>query len=114
MMTTPRIGRRMAEIQAIVSCMPRISKRGALAAAGLPLSGPGRNAPLHRAVAAGLVVIERERVNRYRCFASARDQRAWHLRQEALSPGTPVTRVAEIAAEIRALDAERAATWTDA
>jgi hypothetical protein len=113
-MTTPRVGYRMRELHDVVSCMHGISKRAALAAAGLPLSGPGRDAPLNRAVAAGLVVIERERVNRYRCFANARDQRASHLRQEALSPGTPATRVAEIAAEIRALDAERAATWTGA
>ena len=109
-----RIRPRMAEIQAIVTALPGISKRGALLAAGLPVSGVNRDAPVHRAVAAGLIIIERERSNRYRLFATPRDSAIWHLRAEALTPGTPATRVAEIAAEIRALDAERAATWTGA
>jgi hypothetical protein len=115
MMTTstkPRVGRRMAEIAAIVSARPGISKRGVLVAAGLPVSGPGRDAPVHRAVAAGLVVVERERINRYRLFANERDRQRFHLRAELLAPGTTAERVAELAAEIARLDDERAATWT--
>ena len=112
-MTTKRIGPRMAEIQAIVSALPGISKRGALLAAGLPVSGVNRDAPAHRAVAAGLILVERERSNRYRLFANDRDRQRWHLLRELLQPGQPAERVAEIAAEISALEAERAATWTD-
>jgi hypothetical protein len=107
-----RIGPRMAEIQAIVSCMPGISKRGALLAAGLPVSGVNRDAPVHRAVAAGLILVERERSNRYRLFATERDRQRWHLRRELLQPGCPAGRIAEIRAELDALEAERAATWT--
>lgn len=107
-----RIGYRMRQLHDVVSCMPGCSKRAALAAAGLPLSGPGRDAPLNRAVAAGLVVIEHERVNLYRCFANERDRVVWHLRRELLQPGTRAERVAEIRAEISDLDAVRSATWT--
>jgi len=110
-MTAPRIGPRMRELHDVVSCMPGISKRAALAAAGLPLSGPGRDAPVHRAVAAGLILVERERSNRYRLFATERDRQRWHLRQELLQPGQPAERVAAIVAEIACLDDERAASW---
>jgi len=103
----------MRELADIVSCMPGISKRGALLAAGLPVSGPGRDAPVHRAVAAGLILVERERSNRYRLFATERDRQRWHLRAELLQAGQPAARVAEIRAEIGALDAERAASWRD-
>jgi len=113
-MTTPRIGYRMRQLHDVASALPGISKRGALAAAGLPLSGPGRDAPVQRAIAAGLLVVERERVNRYRLFANERDRAVWHLRAELLRPGTPAERVAEIRAAILALDAERAATWSEA
>jgi hypothetical protein len=111
--TKPRVGRRMAEIAAIVSARPGISKRGALLAAGLPLSGPGRDAPVHRAEQAGLVVIERARVNRHRLFANERDRQRFHLRAELLRPGIPAERVAAIRAEMSTLDAERAASWKD-
>jgi hypothetical protein len=107
-----RVGYRMRQLHDVVSCMPGCSKRAALAAAGLPLSGPGRDAPVHRAAAAGLIVIERERSNRYRLFATERDRQRWHLRAELLRPGTPAERIAEIAAEISTLDAQRAASWT--
>jgi hypothetical protein len=107
-----RIGPRMAEIQAIVSALPGISQRGALLAAGLPVSGVNRDAPVHRAVAAGLILVERERSNRYRLFATERDRQRWHLRVELLQPGCPAERVAEVAAEIDRLDAGRAASWT--
>jgi hypothetical protein len=97
-----RIGPRMAEIQAIVSALPGISKRGALLAAGLPVSGVNRDAPVHRAVAAGLILVERERSNHYRLFATERDRKRWHLWRELLVAGTPAERVAEIAAQIAA------------
>jgi hypothetical protein len=111
-MTAKRVGPRMRQLHDVVSALPGISKRGALLAAGLPLSGPGRDAPLHRAVAAGLVLVERERVNLYRCFATERDRQRWHLRAEALTPGCPAERVAAVRAELDALEAERAASWT--
>jgi hypothetical protein len=112
MATTNRIGPRMHELADVVSALPGISKRGALLAAGLPVSGVNRDAPVHRAIAAGLMLVERERVNLYRCFANERDRQRWHLRRELLAPGTPADRVTAIRAEIARLDAERAATWT--
>ena len=102
-MRAKRIGPRMAEIHAIVSALPGISKRGALPAAGLPVSGVNRDAPVHGAVAAGLILVERS--NRYRLFATERARQRWHLRQEALQPGCPAERVTEIAAEIAVIDA---------
>jgi len=111
--TKPRIGYRMRELADIVSAMPGISKRGALVAAGLPLSDMGRWAPLDRTVAAGLVVVERERVNRYRCFSDERARRAWHLRQEALRRDTSPERIAEIRAELDDIERQRAASWVD-
>ena len=105
-----RIGPRMAEVQAIGSALP--GDLEARRAAGLPVSGVNRDAPAHRAVAAGLILVERERSNRYRPFAIERDCKRWHLRCELLVPGTPARRVVEIRAEISALDAERAASWT--
>jgi hypothetical protein len=112
--TKPRVGRRMAEIAAITSARPGISKRGVLVAAGLPVSGPGRDAPVHRAVAAGLIIVERERVNLYRLFANERDRQRFHLRAELLTPGTSADRIAELRAEMDRLEAERAATWIEA
>lgn len=107
-----RIGPRMAEVAAIVSALPGISQRDALRRAGLPLSGPGRNAPIDRAVRAGLVIVVPERRNLYRCFSSEAARRAWHLRAELLTPGTPADRIGEIRAELDAIDRQRAATWT--
>jgi len=112
--TTRRIGPRMAELAAIVSAVPGCSKRDALRRAGLPVSGVNRDAPVHRAVAAGLILVERDRVNLYRCFANERDRQRWHLRRELLQPGCPAGRIAEIRAELDALEAERAASWTGA
>lgn len=109
--TAKRIGPRMRQLHDVVSAMPGVSKRGALLAAGLPVSGVNRDAPVHRAVSAGLILVERERSNRYRLFANERDRKRWHLRAELLRPGQPAERVAEIRAEISALDAERAASW---
>jgi hypothetical protein len=40
----------------------------------LPLSGMGRWAPLDRAVAAGLVIIEQENTRRTHLFANERDR----------------------------------------
>ena len=107
----PRIGHRMRELQAIVSAVPGISKSDALRAAGLPVHGLGSGRELNRAIAAGLIIVEHEHARRCRLFASERDRRRWHLAREALTQGTPAGRVAEIRAEIAALDAERAATW---
>jgi hypothetical protein len=111
--TTKRIGPRMWAIRDAVSCLPGCSIRAALLAAGLPVSGPGRDAPVHRAVAAGLVVIERERPNRYRLFANERDRQRWHLRTELLQPGCPAERIAQIRAELDDIERQRAATWMD-
>lgn len=68
-------------------------------------------APVYRAEAAGLIVIDRVRPNFYRCFANERDRTRWHLVRELLRPGIPAARVAEIRAEVAVLDAERSATW---
>lgn len=108
---TLRVGLRMRELQAIVSTMPGCSKNDALRAAGLPLRGPGVGRPLNRAIAAGMIVVEHERANLCRLFASERDRRRWHLVREALAPGVTAENVAAIRAEVAALDAERAATW---
>jgi hypothetical protein len=110
----PRIGHRMRELHAIVSAIPGITKSDALRAAGLPTHGLGSGRELNRAIAAGLIIVEHERSNLTHLFASERDRRRWHLAREALSPGTPAERVAELRAEVSRLDAERAATWTPA
>jgi len=102
----------MRELQAIVSAMPGITKSDALRAAGLPTHGMGAGRELNRAIAAGLIFVEHERPNLCHLFASERDRRRWHLVRALLAPGTPAVRVAGIRAEIAALDAERAATWT--
>jgi hypothetical protein len=107
-----RIGPRMLAIRDAASAVPGISVRGALALADLPTSGIGRDAPVHRAEAAGLVIRVPERRNLHRLFATERDRTRWELRRELLTPGTPADRVAEIRADIDRLDAERAATWT--
>jgi hypothetical protein len=102
----------MRELQPIVSAMPGCSKSDALRAAGLPLRGPGVGRELNRAIAAGLIVVEHERANLCRLFASERDRRRWHLGREIMTAGLPAERVAELRAEVAALDAERAATWS--
>ena len=107
-----RIGYRMRELADIVCAMPGISKSGALRAAGLPVRGMGAGRELNRAIDVGLVVVEHERANLCRLFATERDRRRWHLVRDLLTPGIPAGRVAEIRAEITALDAERAATWS--
>jgi hypothetical protein len=101
----------MRELQAIVSALPGCTKAAALRAAGLPTRGTGSGRELNRAITAGLVLVEHERANLCRLFASERDRRRWHLARDLMMPGTPAERVAEIRAEITALDAERAATW---
>jgi hypothetical protein len=77
-----------------------------------PTHGLGAGRGLNRAIVASLIVVEHERANLCRLFASERDRKRWHLAREALTPGTPAERVARIRAEITALDAERAATWS--
>jgi hypothetical protein len=108
----PRIGHRMRELADIVSAVPGISKADALRAAGLPTHGLGSGRELDRAIAAGLIIVEHERVNLCRLFATEGDRRRWHLARKLMMPGIPAGRVAGIRAEITALDAERAATWS--
>jgi hypothetical protein len=108
----PRIGYRMRELADMVSAWPGCSKSDALRAAGLPTRGPGAGRELHRAVAAGLILVEHEHASRCRLFATERDRHRWHLARELLRPGMPAQRVAEIQTEIIALDAARAASWT--
>ena len=91
----------------VVSALPGCSKAGALRAADVPVH------VLNKAIAAGLVLVEFERANRCHLFATETDRRRWYLRRELLQPGTLAERVAEIQAEVGALEAERAATWTD-
>jgi hypothetical protein len=107
----PRIGRRMRELADIVSAMPGCSKSDALRASGLPVRGMGSGRELNRAIAAGLIIVEHERSNLCRLFACDRDRRRWHLARALMEPGVPAGRVADIRAEITAMDAERAATW---
>ena len=101
-----RVGYRMRELADIVSAMPGCTKADALRAAGLPVRGIGSGRELNRAIVAGLIVVEHERANLCRLFATDRDRRWWHLRQELLQPGTPVGRVAAIRAEISALETD--------
>jgi hypothetical protein len=91
----------------VVSALPGCSKAGALRAAGVPVHG------LNKAIAAGLILVDYERANRCHLFATETDRRRWYLRRELLQPGAAAERVAEIRAEVSALEAERAATWTD-
>lgn len=112
MTAKPRIGYRMRELADIVSATPALSKSEALRAAGLPTRGMGSGRELNRAILAGMIIVEYEHARRCRLFATDRDRKCWQLRRELLRPGTPAGRVAEIRAEIGALEAERAATWT--
>lgn len=109
-----RIGPRMRELADIESAVPGCSKSDALRAAGLPTHGMGSGYSLYRAIAAGLIIVEYERVNLCRLFATQRDRKRWHLRRELLTPGTPTERVAEIRERLDEILAERVATWTDA
>ena len=111
-LSKPRVGYRMRELQSIVSAWPGCSKADALRAAGLPTRGMGSGRELNRAIYAGLILVEHERANLCRLFATERDRHCWHLVRELLRPGMPAQRVAEIQTEISALDAERAATWS--
>ena len=111
-LSKPRVGYRMRELADIVSAMPGCSKADALRAAGLPTQGMGSGREMNRAIAAGLIVVERVHASKCRLFASERDRHRWHLVRELLRPGTRAERVVEIRADISALDAERAATWT--
>ena len=110
-MPAKRVGHRMRELQAIVSASPGITKSDALRAAGLPTHGMGAGRELNRAISAGLILVEHAHARRTRLFASERDHKRWHLAREALTPGTPAKRVAELRAEVSRLDAARSATW---
>jgi hypothetical protein len=104
-----RIGPRMRELADIVSAMPGCSKSAALRAADLPTFGLGSGRSLNRAIAAGLIIVERG--NPYLLFATERDRQRFYLRRELLQPACPAGRVAEIVAEIALLDLVRAATF---
>ena len=108
----PRIGYRMRELADIVSAMPGCSKSDALRAAGLPTRGMGSGRELNRAIAAGLVLVEHEHAKQMQAVRQRAGQHRWNLVRELLRPETRAESVAEIRAEISALDAERAATWT--
>jgi hypothetical protein len=109
----PRIGPRMRELRDIVSALPGCSRSEALHAANLPTHGLGSGRELNRAISADLILVEYERINLCRLFATERDRERWYLRRELLRPGTTAERVAEIRAEMSALDAQRSVTWTD-
>jgi hypothetical protein len=101
----------MRQLVDVVSAVPGCTKSDALRAAGLPTRGLGSGRELKRAIAAGLIVVEHVRPNLCRLFASEGDRRRWHLVREIMTPGVPATRVAEIRAEVVALDEERTRSW---
>ena len=70
-----RVGPRMRELADIVSAMPGCSKSDALRAAGLPTRRMGSGRELNRAIAAGLIIVEHERANLCRLFATKPDPR---------------------------------------
>jgi hypothetical protein len=106
-----RIGPRQRELHDIASAMPGCSKRAALRAAGLPVAGMGHARPLDRAIRAGLVLVEYERANLCRLFATETDRELWHLRAELMA-GPDAERAGQIAAEVRRLRQAQAASWT--
>jgi hypothetical protein len=89
----------------VVSAMPGCSKSIVLRTAAVPVH------VLNSAITAGLVLVEYERANFCRLFATELDKQIWHLRRELLEPSTPSKRVAELRTEIDHLQAERAQTW---
>ena len=92
----------------VVSALPGCSKAGALRAADVPVR------VLNMAIDAGLVLVDFERANLCRLFATERDKKIFYLRHELLQPGTSAGRIAELQAEIDTLRAEAAQTWTEA
>jgi len=102
----------MRELADVVSAIPGCTKSDALRAAGLPTHGMGSGRELNRAISAGLIIVEHEHAKLCRLFATERDRMRWHLVRELLTPDIRARRVAQIRAEISALDAERAATWS--
>jgi hypothetical protein len=108
----PRIGPKMRELQAITSACPGITKAAALRGADLPDRGMGAYRPVHRAIAAGLVIAEQTgRCGPYRLFASEADRRLWHLRDELLHGRPTPERAAELAAEIDEMRHAQAADY---
>jgi hypothetical protein len=100
----------MRELADIVSAMPGCTKSDALRRAGLPTRGLGAGRSLSRAIDAGLILVEHERVNLCHLYASERDRQLWHLRRELLASPS-ADRAVEIVHRINAVRRERAATW---
>jgi hypothetical protein len=89
----------------VVSALPGCTKTTALRAADVTVR------VLNKAIDIRLVLVEYERANRCRLFATERDKKIWHLQRELLQPGTPAEQVAEIRAAIDHLQAKRTMTW---
>lgn len=106
-----KAGPRMRELQAIVSCMPGISKSEALRRAGLPTRGPGSGRALNRAIAAGMIIAVRVHPTLSQLFDSERSRSRFNLCRELLQAGTTADRVVDLKRQIQAIDAERSATW---
>lgn len=112
MLSKPRIGPKMKAIADYVSAVPGQSISTVLRAAGIsPRDRSSARAPIYRAEAAGLIIIERVRPNLARVFQNERARKIWYLRRELLAPGTPADRVEALRAEIESLVTEQAATW---
>lgn len=114
-MAKHRVGRRMAELQMIVSCLPGISRRAAMRAAEMPEAGLGSGRSLNRAITAGLILEDRAcpwvRRGAAALFASERDRDLFYLRSELLHGKPTPARAEEIRAEVARLREEQAATW---
>jgi len=111
MTAKPKIGRRMHDLHVIVAACPGISKSQALRCAGLPVRGPGSGRELNRAIAAGLVVVEKPQVNLCALFATEADARWWRLTREYYAPSTPAARVREISDEMDAITADHSGVF---
>jgi hypothetical protein len=100
----------MAAIRDYVSCVPGYTKADALRGTDRPARGMGAHRPLNRAINAGLILAEHERVNRCRLFASETDRQLWYLRRELLASPSP-ERAEQIMAEVGRLREAQAAGY---
>ena len=113
-LSRPRIGPKMQGISDYVSAVPGQSISTVLRAVGIfPRDRSSARAPIYRAEAAGLIIIEMVRPNLARVFQNERARKVWYLRRELLAPGTPPDRIEVLRTEIDSLTAEQAATWTE-
>jgi hypothetical protein len=115
--TKPRIGSRMRELADVVSCLPGISRRAALRAAGLPECGQGHARPLDRAIRAELIIQDTcnpwVRRGTYALFATERDRAIFNMRSELMRGHPSPERAEQLLADIENLRREQAATWTE-